>query len=118
VDILAYRSAARQLDNHQRGKPVAYRKTSDLPTDEGTVFVTLVPNAAFQVLGRRADNGELCFGRMLLDPPQIIEELGKKFEFEIVTGEEAEELIADLRASTGRDAETLVADAFAVRRRR
>ena len=41
----------------------APRPSSLLPDDEGTVFVTNVPGAPFQVLGRRGKTGELFVGR-------------------------------------------------------
>ena len=40
------------------------KPTSELPHDEGTVYVTAVPDAPFQILGRRANNGEFYVGHI------------------------------------------------------
>jgi hypothetical protein len=39
------------------------RSTEELPDDVGTVFITNVPGAPFQVMGRRGPTGELFAGR-------------------------------------------------------
>jgi hypothetical protein len=65
------------------------RPTSELPDDEGVVFVTDVPGAPFQVLGRRGPTGELFVGSIIeslrLRP---VQKLKAKYgeTFEIVTG--------------------------------
>jgi hypothetical protein len=75
-----------------------FRNTSELPDDEGRVFVTHVPHAPFQVMGRRADSGEL-FVRGQFTKQEPPEETRKVLPgIEIITGPEAEELIAAVRA--------------------
>jgi hypothetical protein len=75
-----------------------FRNTSELPDDEGRVFVTHAPYAPFQVMGRRADSGEL-FVRGKITKQEPPEETRKVFPgIEIITGPEAEELIAAVRA--------------------
>jgi hypothetical protein len=67
------------------------RSSSELPDEVGKVFVTNVPGAPLQVLGRRdPTNGELCVGKVFLpDVRHAPPPPGTK----IVTGPEAEELI-------------------------
>jgi hypothetical protein len=66
------------------------RSSSELPDDVGKVFVTNVPNAPLQILGRRdPTNGELCVGRVGLHRADVPFPPG----IEVVTGPEAKELI-------------------------
>ena len=73
------------------------KRSSQLPDDEGFVFVTWVPDAPFQIVGRRALDGELCVGHILLpkeggDWRGLLDVGG----VEIITGLEAENLIQAL----------------------
>jgi hypothetical protein len=83
------------------------RPSSELPDDEGTVFVTDVPSAPFQIVGRRGPTGELFAGHILTTPPLLPGETTSQFiarrevetgmkppAIEIVTGPEAERLLA------------------------
>ena len=46
------------------------RFSSELPGDEGTVFVAYLPGVAFIVTGRRDERtGELCVGHIGYPPP-------------------------------------------------
>jgi hypothetical protein len=89
----AHEQALRERPAPEPPRYVRYSK--DLPPDRGTVFVTAVPNAPFQILGRRDPaNGELCLGEIWkpfkdapLPPPDLPSWL------EVVTGPEAERLI-------------------------
>jgi hypothetical protein len=42
------------------------RSSSELPDDKGTVFITNVPDAPFQIIGRRGPTGELFVGRLTI----------------------------------------------------
>jgi hypothetical protein len=77
----------------------APRPSSALPDDEGTAFVTNVPGAPFQVLGRRGKTGELFVGRTFEPGGDFKEKTSKAHEagFEVVTGPEAERLIRGVR---------------------
>jgi hypothetical protein len=75
------------------------RFSSELPEDEGTVFVTNVPDAPFQILGRRRD-GELFVGSTFIAGPaapsidDVCREMCRKVgSIEIITGAEGEKLI-------------------------
>jgi len=53
---------------------VRIRRSNTLADDEGTVFVTCVPNSPIQVMGRRDPRtGELCVGEVYVlnncEPP-------------------------------------------------
>jgi len=75
----------------------AIRSSDELPDHEGTVFVTRVPNAPFQILGRRDPRtDELCVGSLVFRSPTSPDpaEINFPFEVEFVTGKEAEQLIA------------------------
>jgi hypothetical protein len=68
------------------------RSSRELPDDVGKVFVTKVPGAPLQIIGRRDPaTGELLVGRLFLPSP-----LDRPLPagIEVVTGPEAEELIA------------------------
>jgi hypothetical protein len=73
------------------------RSSDELPDDEGTVFVTNVPDAPFQIVGRRGPTGELFVGgltmprdgRTMLSP----EELARS---PVIAGEEGQKLISDV----------------------
>jgi hypothetical protein len=74
------------------------RSSSELPDDVGRVFVTNVPDAPLQILGRRDPaTGDLCFGSALWPLPgatALEPALAKlSFDVEIVIGPEAERLI-------------------------
>jgi hypothetical protein len=77
------------------------RSSSELPDDVGTVFVTNVPDAPFQILGRRGPTGELFVGRHLtsrdgrttLSPEELA---ALPFKVEVVAGAEGQKLISDV----------------------
>ena len=76
------------------------RPSSELPDDEGTVFVTNVPGSSIQALGRRdPTTGELCVYATIRaqrdDAPPFDEACREPARrgVEIVTGPEAEDLI-------------------------
>jgi len=76
--------------------PRRMRSSSELPAGVGTGFMTSVPNAPLQILGRRDPaNGELCPGLIYMstskDKPWPPVEMPP--EIEVVTGPEAEQLI-------------------------
>jgi hypothetical protein len=77
----------------------APRPSSELPDDEGTVFVTNIPGASFQVLGRRGKTGELFVGGTFEPDGDFKEKISKahKHGVEVVTGLEAERLIAGVQ---------------------
>jgi hypothetical protein len=76
------------------------KSTKELPDDVGSVFVTRVPGAPFQALGRRAPDGELHVGSRLY--PHRMAEFDDimagldDLPVEIITGREAERLLAML----------------------
>jgi hypothetical protein len=81
------------------------RSSSELADDEGAVFVAHVPDAPLLIIGRRDPaTGELCVGRVCnkneshLTAAELEERLNKdnarKHGIEVVTGPEAEQLIA------------------------
>ena len=76
----------------------APRPSSLLPDDEGTVFVTNVPGAPFQVLGRRED-GRAFRGQDVRARGDFKEKISEAHVrgFEVVTGPEAERLIAGVQ---------------------
>jgi hypothetical protein len=80
----------------------AVRQTSNLPEDEGTVFVTAVADAPIQVLGRRGNDGQLYVGSTLnaAHSPSNWSEAMKNIPdaVEVITGAEAEQLLADIQA--------------------
>ncbi len=83
------------------------RISSDLPDDEGRVFVTAVHGAPFQVLGRRGRDGHLYVADLMVAGPSAssLEKTAagsRKLGAEIVTGKEAEDLIAELWAGIQR----------------
>ena len=79
------------------------RSTAELADDEGTVFVTDVAGAPFQVLGRRGPTGELFVGQVFTSIRPSAEQACREFtndtglKAEIVTGREAERLIAGVQ---------------------
>jgi hypothetical protein len=79
------------------------RPSSELPDDEGTVFVTNVPGSSIQVLGRRdPTTGELCVYatiRAQRDFDEACREPARR-GVEIVTGPEAEDLIRRIQLTT------------------
>jgi hypothetical protein len=81
---------------------IRVRTTSELGDDEGTVFVTNVAGAPFQVLGRRGPSGKLFVGRVFIPTTPVEQTLqkcedGTGLKIEIVTGPEAERLIAGVQ---------------------
>ena len=81
------------------------RSTSELLDDVGTVFITNVPGAPFQVLGRRAPTGELFAGSLFEreawpNGEEMIERARREAGFyaELLVGEEAEQLILAIAA--------------------
>ena len=91
---------------------------SELPDDAGIVFATAVPNAPFQITGRRDPaTSELCVGaiaRPAKDAPWPPEELPW---VELVTGSEAERLILSIHRwlTESADAEGLTFDEYLAR---
>jgi hypothetical protein len=81
------------------------RSTEELPDDVGTVFIRNVPRAPFQVLGRRGPAGEL-FASKVLDKEawpngeEMVEQGRREIGavFELLDGEEAEQLIFAMAA--------------------
>jgi hypothetical protein len=76
------------------------RRSSELPDDVGTVFVTAVPDSKFQVIGRRDPcNGELCAGSLMMAPlgasELIMPPKLPNPPPEFVTGPEAERLVTE-----------------------
>jgi hypothetical protein len=94
------------------------RRSSELPDDAGTVFLTMVPGAKFQAMGRRDPaTGELCLGSIVmlcageeLPPPPFP-------RVEIVTGREAERLVAELvrRMTAGAQREGVSVEEYVTR---
>jgi hypothetical protein len=79
------------------------RRSSDLPKNEGTVFVAWSPCAPFAVMGRRYQ-GELYVGNMYMgaNGPISLEEARNNtadLAVEFVTGNEADDLIGALEKS-------------------
>jgi len=82
------------------------RFSHELPNDEGFVFVTNVPGAPFQLIGRRGRCGGLFVDSFLIEGPvaKPSAEVAKNFEatkgipVELVEGPEAEELLAAMIA--------------------
>jgi hypothetical protein len=77
------------------------RRSSDLPDDEGTVFVTNVADAPIQALGRRGNNGHLYVGsvyRHRSEPAWSETAKAPPDGVEVITGAEAEELLAAIQA--------------------
>ena len=75
------------------------RPSSELPDDEGPVFVTNVRGAPCQILGRRGKTGELFVGGTFDVPSDFGQKISKAHEHgvEVVTGPEAERLIAGVQ---------------------
>jgi hypothetical protein len=97
------------------------RRSSELPDDAGTVFVTMVPGAKFQAMGRRDPaTGELCVGSIIFTPPGGVLELDSiPFDYvERVTGPEAERLVAELvrRMTAGAQREGVIVEEYVTRR--
>jgi hypothetical protein len=93
-----------KLELHSEGQPsgrlcnlLRPRSSSELPDDEGTVFVTDVPGAPIQALGRRdPTTGELCLGATFKPDDARHDEAydeAARQGIEVVTGPEAEDLI-------------------------
>ena len=76
------------------------RFSSELPDDEGTVFVAYLPGVAFIVTGPRDERtGELCVGHIGYPPPgmNVVEVLANAAPgSEKVTGPEAARLIIEI----------------------
>ena len=91
-----YLGALSKIEAGEPGSMFAPRPSSDLPDDEGTVFVTNVRGAPFQILGRRGKTGELFVGGMFDVPSDFDQKISKAHEHgvEVVAGPEAERLIA------------------------
>jgi hypothetical protein len=84
------------------------RPSSELPDDEGTVFVTHIPGEALSVVGRRGRTGELFVGSAgTLKAGMTIEQMCRAVEAdisgrpEVVTGREAERLVAAVKRAMG-----------------
>jgi hypothetical protein len=85
-----------EMNRRERRRAEAYvRFSSELPDDVGRVFATAVPNAPFQLTGRRDPaNGELCIGRVVRPPKDMPWPPSRVVRrIEVVTGPEAERLI-------------------------
>jgi hypothetical protein len=93
------------------------RSSGELPDDIGRVFVTNVPNAPIQVMGRRDPaTGELCAGSTILSPSPLKDMPASYLsDVEIVTGPEAERLILAVHArlTERADAEGLTIQQYA-----
>jgi hypothetical protein len=73
------------------------RSSDELPDNEGTVFVTNVPDAPFQILGRRGPTGELFVDHLVIRGTISPEELARSpVKLEVVAGEEGQKLISDV----------------------
>jgi hypothetical protein len=75
------------------------RPSSELADDEGTVFVTDVPGAPIRIIGRRGPTGELfvgAVGRPGQEEQDLIAGAAAR-GVEVVTGPEAERLIAGVQ---------------------
>jgi hypothetical protein len=80
------------------------RSSDELPDDEGTVFVTNVPDAPFQIVGRRGPTGELFVGNLIhlrdggttMSPEELA---SSPVRVEVIAGYEAQELISDVLRS-------------------
>jgi hypothetical protein len=95
------RAQKEALPTPDRMLPRRIRSSRELPDDVGRVFVTNVPGAPLQVLGRRdPTTGELCVGRVGLPRADVPSPPG----IEVVTGPEAEELIAAVHQRLMREA--------------
>ena len=100
------------------------RSSSELPDDVGTVFITNVPNAPLQILGRRGPTGELFCGSVYVpktgaDKLPGDEDLAAMLEgcpvnVEIISGAEAQRAIAEV----ARERAQPVFPAFVFHRRR
>jgi len=70
-------------------------------SDEGNIFLTKVSGAPFQVLGRRNSAGELVDCEITIPPTDLKREAAyddmRSRGVEILTGPEAERLVARLR---------------------
>jgi hypothetical protein len=81
-------------------EPQQVRFSRDLPDDVGTVFVTNVPNAPLQVMGRRDPaTGELCVSNIMHPPADASPDWVTNVVLpgvEIVTGQDAELLILSM----------------------
>jgi hypothetical protein len=73
------------------------RPSSELADDEGTVFVTNVPGSLIQIIGRRGPTGELFAGSVAASPDERKVQEAAAMGVEIVTGPEAERLIAGVQ---------------------
>jgi hypothetical protein len=87
----------------------AVRPSSELADDEGTVFVTHVPGADIQIIGRRGPTGELFVSQVgyvsgPFDEQGLREDAAAHgVDIEIVTGPEAERLIARVQQKLSSD---------------
>jgi hypothetical protein len=89
------------------------RTSDELPDDEGTVFMTNVPDSSIQAMGRRdPTTGELCVGTIFkvddrradASPLDEITREAKHWGCEIVSGPEAENLIRRIQLTDRRAA--------------
>jgi hypothetical protein len=81
------------------------RRSSQLPDDEGIVFTTNVASSPIQASGRRGNDGRLYVGNAGR-PPRPWSEVVKSatdMGVEVVTGAEAEQLLADIQADMSWD---------------
>ena len=99
----AHAQAAKEVSPASDALP-RIRRSSELPDDVGRVFVTNVPGAPIQVMGRRDPaNGELCLGSVM-QPDQSDIAAWTPDWVEIVTGPEAERLILAVHQACTREA--------------
>jgi hypothetical protein len=109
MNLLASKDHDKALCERPPSPPRRVRRSSELPDDVGTVFVTSVPNAPLQILGRRDPaNGELCLGSIMYTPkdkPWPPVECPLPPEIEVVTGPEAEQLILAVHGGLTEQAE-------------
>lgn len=85
------------------------RGSFELPADEGTVFVARDPAAPIEVMGRRAQSGELCIGAIMVPRPHLDLDAAP-IPVELVTGPEAERLISLVLAKLAANAMPTEAD--------
>jgi hypothetical protein len=107
LNLLPSKEHDAALRERPQPPPRRVRSSNELPDDVDTVFVTAVPNAPLQILGRRDPaTGELCVGSVMKPPTDAP---WPPFErpscVEIVTGPEAERLILAVHGDLTEQAE-------------
>jgi hypothetical protein len=76
------------------------KTTNELPDGEGILFLTYVPGAPFQVLGRRCETtGELYLWSIIIGTLDSLPKIQARFGCELLKGNEAEDFLAAVAAS-------------------